>query len=823
MPAQKHGSNDLSNRDQRRPRPMVAAAIPGQWYERLNEIGPGAGHIPFDDDEPPFHLQRPLSNGGSTQSLLEEPVSSRLGENSQPQPLSHSLLSRLELGENDPDTFRDIIDDLTVQNKSLERQLKRFVKTHSIGKEHNGLFEVRIHNLPPDKKHELEAILRNFTATIHSSQYKAGPTLATTRGQSLHQVSASSSKLSPPSPPSVQALDSAYASASATGVTIPAVPDSSTCPSTDLHKRAHNTTLQGNLSEPRLYEDSMILDRNKQEIVVKKLEQLFDEDPGDVELLDEKDEPLKNAPHWPQNEPTAPLVKGTSVHRLDENVSTKFGRIDNAGAQPDQSLRTENFLFPGAPLTNHDLAGRNASTASQPSPSPDHLRHLRHLGVASPISDCSPQSSHDWVYLNLLANAAQLHTLNVTPKFVRQAIHDLSTKLILSDDGRKVRWRGNSQDTGLSPDESHHSATKNHAVPLACSPGPSSGKRQPQDGRGLLAKRRGSVQQPATSYLQDTASSGSHPSSTLNKASGSSLQYRPMFTHSKRQLAESHCIEDGQSVDSDTTSSADDRASMASETKMNNQSAPMIFVDRDPFFLDLSADPPGCDRIDRAPYGRLVEEPLGGHNGPPEMYREPKKRSSYGLPPGSEKAIRRGTSLHGSTPSPSLTIYDNDPSPSGHGTMRAEHVQLEASGIGNIQLDDNFAIDVTTEQSPLSQPVTHKNGRALQTSRRSNRLIPSCPSHHRRSNPKPRHRLVSTKITHLPPSPLPPPSYIYPALSSSSSDFANDGDLSDDVRSESELEFRPMSLSPQMRMFLESEDACAPEEDDEDMGVGDEK
>ena len=809
---------------------MVAAAIPEQWYERLNEIGPGAGHIPFDDggyaelraslnakilaDEPPIHLQRPLSNGGSTQSLLKEPVSSQLGENSQPQPLSHSLLSRLELSENDPDTFRDIIDDLTVQNKSLERQLKRFVKTHSIGKEHNGLFEVRIHNLPPDKKHELEAILRNFTATIHSSQYKAGPTLATARGQSLHQVSTSSSKLSPPSLPSVQALDSAYASASATGVTIPAVPDSSTRPNTDLHKRAHNTALQGDLSEPRLREDSMILDRNKQEIVVQKLEQLFDEDPGNVQLMDGEDEPLKDVPYWPQDEPTAPVVKGTSAHRLDESVSTKYGRIGNAGAQPDQCLRTKNFLFPGAPLTNRDLARGNASTESQPSPSPDHLRHLRHLGVASPISDRNPQSSHDWVYLNLLANVAQLHTLNVTPKFVRQAIYDLSTKLILSDDGRKVRWRGNLKDTGLNPDESHNFATKNHAVPLACSPGSSSGEQQQQDGR---------VQQPATSYLQDTASSGSHPSSTLNKASSSSLQYRPMFTHRKRQPAESHCIEDGQSVDSDNTSSADDRASMASETKMNNQSAPMIFVDRDPFFLDLSADPPGCDRIDRAPYGRLVEEPLGGHNGPPEMYREPKKRSSYGLPPGSEKAIRRGPSLPGSTPSPSLTIYDNDPSPSGHGTMRAEHVQLEASGIGDIQLDDNFAIDVTTEQSPLFQAVPHKDGRALQTFRRSNRLIPSCPFGHRRSNQRHRHRLISTKITHLPPSPLPPPSYIYPALSSSSSDCANDGDLSDDVRSDSELEFRPMSLSPQMRMFLESEDACAPEEDDEIMEVGDEE
>lgn len=42
---------DMSNRHQGRPRPMIAAGLPGQWYNRLNEIGPEPSLIPFVDGE----------------------------------------------------------------------------------------------------------------------------------------------------------------------------------------------------------------------------------------------------------------------------------------------------------------------------------------------------------------------------------------------------------------------------------------------------------------------------------------------------------------------------------------------------------------------------------------------------------------------------------------------------------------------------------------------------------------------------------------------------------------------------------------------------
>ncbi|KAL8659314.1 MAG: hypothetical protein Q9226_000487 [Calogaya cf. arnoldii] len=756
-------------------------------------------------DEPSCHLQRPPSDEGSTQAFLEDPVSSRFGGNSQPQPLSHSLLSRLELSENDPNTFRDIIDDLTVQNKNLKRQLKRYEKIQSIGKEHNGLFEVRIHSLPPDKKHELEVILQNFTATIYSLQHKSGSMLPTGRRQSLHQASNTGSKLSLPSPPSVQALDSAYASVSATGVAVPTISNSSTRPGTVLHKQTRDATFHGTSSTPQPPNDAMILDRKKQEFIVQKLEQLFDNDLRDFEVLNEADKSLKNVQHRPLVAPITPVVTKASARPLDESVWIRRENIHSAGGLPDHRSLTGNFF-----------SQRNEAIQCQQRLSPDEVRHSRHLRGASPIAEPSPQATHEWVYLNLLANMAQLHTLNVTPEFVRKAIHDSSTKLVLSDDGCRVRRRGYSQETGMSPDESCNSA----ASPLTSSAMPSSVKKLEPDRRSLSTTRKDSAQENSTSYLKDTGSAGRHRSSMLKDASVSSLHYKPMFAPRKRRSSQTHDTKDDRSVDSDTTSSS--MASGFAQTKTDNQSGPMIFLDRDPFFLDLSRDLPDCDRLDRAPYGRLVEEPLGGHDGTTETYRESERRSSSVLPAVTGEAVHNGSSVYESIPFPSLTIYDDDPpSPPGNSTTGAGHKELEASGIGGIQLDDNFAIEVKTEQPSSSQPLPpYIDGRPSQTmSRLPNRVI--LTTHH---VPAAHHRqLISATTTHLPPSPLPPPSYVYPAFSSySSSHSGSDDDILNDVDTDSELVFRPLSLSPQMRMFLEREEEASEPEEDEDMEVDDE-
>ncbi|KAL8674310.1 MAG: hypothetical protein Q9168_001303 [Polycauliona sp. 1 TL-2023] len=689
---------------------MIAAGIPGQWYDRLNQSGPESGLVPSLDDEPPFHLQRPSSDEGSYQPFLEEPVSSRFGGNSQPQPLSHSLLSRLELSENDPNTFRDIIDDLTVQNKSLKRQLKRYEKTQSISKAHNGLFEVRIHNLPAHKKRELEVILQKFTATVQSPQYQPGPMPPTTRGKSSHRVSERTSTLSLRSPPSMQALDSTYASVSATGLTIPAARNLSTRPGPVSHEQLHDTPFPGASSAPQPHDESTIPNRLKKEIIVQKLEQIFENDLG---------------------------------------VS----------------------------------------------------------GVSNQGDDLQP--SQDWVYLNLLVNMAQLHTLNVTSEFVRRTIQESSTKLVLSDDGCKVRWRGHAHDTSSSPKKEVESPTTSLTFPTAS-------RSVEQVDRGISIKRKDGVQVVPTTDLQPAAIPVRRPSSMISRERVPNLHYKPMFASRKSRSAQSHDLKDDRSDDSDISSSS--KASFLAEPNDGNQNGPMVFLDRDPFFLDLSADPPNGDLLVQTPYGRVAETPLGSRNRSTRMYREIERRSSCALPAGSDEV------LHNSIQFKSLTIYNDDPNPIDRSTTDVEHVELEASGMGGIQLEDNFAIDVQTEQHPpLSQSVPpEEDVQASHTiSVPSNRLLPT----HQRPVPVSHHRrLVSATTTHLSPSPLPPPSYVYPAMSSSSSSDApsDDDDILNDVDSVSELEFRPLSLSPQMRLFLEdSEEASEPEDDDGDVEVED--
>lgn len=609
----------------------------------------------------------------------------------------------------------------------------------------------------------------------------------------------------------MQALDSAYESVSATGVTVPTVPSASTRPGTELYQIVHGNTFPAASSVPLPSGDAMIPDKEKRESIVRKLEKIFENDLGAFGESNEATKSLKNVQHRPLVASTAPVVNETSARPLDESLSSGCENIESAGAQPDHRLQ------PGNLLPQQNEANQNKR---RPSPS-----HLRCPGVASPTTEPGPQASPGWIYLNLLVNMAQLHTLNVTPDFVRKAIYDCSTKLMLSDDGGKVRWRGYSQQTGPSPDEPYKSA----ATPLANSPVSSSVKKLEQDGRGPSITGRDSAQEYSTSYLQDTTSSGRHQSSILNNAD-STLQYRPMFAPRKRQSSRSHHdAKDEGSVDSDSTSSS--MASCPAQTKMDIQSGPMIFLDRDPFFLDLSADFPDSDRLDHKLYGRLVEQPLGRQNRSTEMYRETEKRSSNALPTVSGEILRHGNSLHESISFPSLTIYDDDDpaNPAEDSTTGAEPVELAASGMGGIQLDDNFAINVKTEQQPPPPSLSvrpYEDGRESQTRPRvSGHMLPTHPP-----VPAARHRhLLSATTTHLPPSPLPPPSYAYPAFSSSSSssDCESDDDILDDVDSDSELAFRPLSLSPQMRMFLEGggEEASAPEdeEEDEDMDVEEEE
>ncbi|KAL8999647.1 MAG: hypothetical protein Q9169_001607 [Polycauliona sp. 2 TL-2023] len=722
------------------------------------------------------------------------------------------MKAALELSENDPNTFRDIVDDLTVQNKGLKRQLKRYERMQSISKEHNGLFEVRIHKLPPHKKHELEVILQNFAATVHSSQYESGPMLATTGRLSSHHVPEMHPRRCSPSPSSVQALDSAYASVSATRVTIPTVRKLSTRPGTISHKQPHATTLLGISSVPQSSNEAANLDRTKREFIVLKLAQLFDNDVGTLGVLNEGDKAQKKVRYRHPVTPKEPVLVRAPASLGSGSQSMKHRSHEAADTQSHHRFHTTESLLSQSSVASSSLLQRNEAREHQQQHPPDQLHHPGDPRVTYSVDEPSLQPSDEWLYLNILVNMAQLHTLNVTLDFVRNAIHESSTRLVLSNDGCKVKWQSFVDDANWKPEEAFGSAT----TPLAFA---SESRSVEHVDRSYSIEGKDGVQELSASDFRDRPLLGSFSHLMVNKAADSTSHYKPMFTPRKPRSALSQNPREDQSVDSDMTSPS--TTSFLAKPNIDNQSGPMIFLDRDPFFLDLSADPPKCDSPDQAQYGRLLEEPLGGRNGSSETYGESERRPSHSIPAGSREAL---LNFDEDIPFRSLALYDDDAAPASRTTTRAEHVELEASGIGGIQLDDNFAIDVTTaeQDAPSSQTDSPRIGeQALQTiSGPSNRVLPSHP----RRVPAPHHhrRLVSTITTHLSPSPLPPPSYVYPARSSScsSSDTASDDEILDDVESVSGLEFRPLSLSPQMRMFLEdNEEASEPKEDDEDIEV----
>src|SRR3954451_1842473 len=84
-------------------------------------------------DEPPFFITQTIESGSFD-------------------PSSHSLLDNLPLGEytqhdSEKEDLRDVIDDLTIENKRLRQQLKSR-KRQRDSQDRDRLFEVRVHDLP---------------------------------------------------------------------------------------------------------------------------------------------------------------------------------------------------------------------------------------------------------------------------------------------------------------------------------------------------------------------------------------------------------------------------------------------------------------------------------------------------------------------------------------------------------------------------------------------------------------------------------------------------------------------------------------------------
>ncbi|CAG8454526.1 4037_t:CDS:2 [Ambispora gerdemannii] len=182
------------------------------------------------------------------------------------------------------DSYRSVIDDLTLKNQRLRHKLRKMERLHKKSLHKEKLFEVRYFQMPRNKRHELEDYLKDFAAQL-------------------------------PTPPS-------------SGVT----------------SSSANSTSRTSSGPPRVIDNVQVKGSNKAKMkqVVQAIEKVF-----------------------------------TTKPSYDDHYLK-----DQEKADPD-----------------------------------------------------------GYVYLNLLTNMAQLHTMNVTLPLVKQSIRTFSNCLELSDDGTKVRWR----------------------------------------------------------------------------------------------------------------------------------------------------------------------------------------------------------------------------------------------------------------------------------------------------------------------------------------------------------------------------------------------
>jgi len=687
-------------------------------------------------DEPPFFLQHSSSeetpNHGGQGAILEQQV-----------PM-HALMRKNDTEDSGSSDFRAVIDDLTVQNKKLKRRLKKYEKLHDAHLKDEKLFEVRVHGLSSTKRRELEDILRNFavsaagqTNAVSASQAsnpydRAVPTLKT------HKTASSSSNFA----------DSAYASNSASASA------SGTSNSTSLQSRhPYRRSSKARTSNIQTYlhdipegllpqHPAAMTEYSKKKLVVRRLEQIFagtGAGIGDHHHPIQQQEVSQMAAKADRSalEATGQTAKTEGIREApimkddeDRSAEDASGPEIAQGAEPEQKSGLSPQQRPTRPL---DLDPHRAQNPH------DNFQYIRHLGFSppEPTTMQAHEEGHGWIYLNFLFNMAQLHTLNVTPEFAKKALLDFSTKFELSEDGRKVRWKGGRTITRSASDTDGSSpSTYGNSFN-----GTSPQKRSKSSHHKTGAKKRRMMEK------QD-----------------SKFAYTPLFFHrtseddsdvsSEEDETDSQFLAPPGGDSSAMTSSGIRTVSLRQKKKTDN--GPIIFYNNAKFCTDLSGEPKTEAAMMYNPilYHTTTEHALG--------IPRPSEASATGVmesrgPLDEAKDLPEAMCLDDNPIPESLEVNFPVTTPLSDATGASgparNPIDLEASGIGGIYPSDNFSVNVKTErkrnhaaiaQSGQQKPYSARIAGLLKENKQKAILFED--------------DVVSTFHQELPPSELPPAS-----------------------------------------------------------------
>jgi hypothetical protein len=313
--------------------------------------------------------------------------------------------------------LEDKIDGLVVKNKELRRKLRRYERLYDAQVQER-LFEVRFHGLPARKEKELEELLRKFAKGLDDTVASARPhvvlyTSALGEGEKV------SSTVQPTKPKYSRRLQSVL------------------------------SYLHDILPDLRLREkNAQMSEKLRKKLVVQRLEQIF---AGKQPVLASYPQPMQQEKVAQSAAIPGRQAREAILRRLMPE-GTREARImpDGIVSQNDITcnmrldVRIGNNNSVGADLLEQRPTRLQDVDPNRVQVATENMEYLRHLGFTPPdvLSGKPPKDGQGWLHLNLLVNMAQLHTLNVTPDFVKDALIRYSSRLELSGDQRKIRWKG---------------------------------------------------------------------------------------------------------------------------------------------------------------------------------------------------------------------------------------------------------------------------------------------------------------------------------------------------------------------------------------------
>lgn len=701
-----------------------------------------------------------------------------------------------------------MIDDLTVRNNKMKQKLMRYEKLHSSHLRKEILFEVRMHGLQSRWKRDLEQTLRSFASTMEGASNRPTRMTISPRTYLGPNPGEFSDKPSWSSDSYCKHVDSAYASISASGQTQishtarhDGKPQERLVESFETHRVHFGSHPQDARQAFSLRKLRFISVEAKQMLIVRRLEELFKDRlvspvAGQVSLPQPQQVVSYSAAKGEVKASEAGYNSVEIEGAREARILTACAGLPTEGLVDDQAGilgRDENDFddpMSGDPVA--DSPGKSEQRPTWPidldiyrAQAPEEAtKYIQHLG---------PYCSGSWIYLNLLSNMAQLHFFNVTPEFVRKAVARFSSKFEISPNGQKLRWKGGAQGTRLSSENGSNAEPRGKCSPKA-GDGPASarkrtGERSPSDA-GTWAQSDANCLSQVSNY-NSSAGRGAVPRRQpdflrqFNRAA--KFQYKPLLFHAAGSERD-HDYD----YDNDSLTSGDGIDSMASiepprrynmtapstSKRRGSNGGPIIFYNRANFCIDLSGDHSLSCNSDIM-YSPCTDDPVGCHMSDPDDDFGPKasRRPLIQEPLLGDSAANDNENEDVSMMEPGLTMERSEPKTDNFYDGLSPFY-MEASGLGGIQPQDNFSINVrvryvSARTRSMKVLPSRRNPCRVQRFLHDLRASASLSSREDSEGAFQVAEILFVTTTLLPPSTLPEPSYCLTL-------FSEDGEDSDD-------------------------------------------